>query len=636
MTEPRGIRALVPVVIAAIVAMPFLPALDGQFLDWDDSVNFSSNPHYRGLGWPQIRWMFSTTLMGHYIPLTWMSLGLNYVVGGMNPWGYHLGNLLLHAANAVLVYLIARRLIAAATARARQDAQSGAALTWSSAFAALLFGVHPLRVESVAWITERRDVLCGLFFLLSVLAYLKSVEDVRGMNSPPRWMSLAAFAAALLSKAAAMPMPAVLLLLDIYPLRRLHAGWKRLVYEKVPYMALALATAAVALIALRRGATVTSYDHYGAGARLGMVSYSLLFYPISFVWPVHLSPMYELPARVTLDAWPFGAALIGVVAATALLVLARRRWPSMLAAWVYSALMVLPISGVVHSGSQLTNDRYSYLSGIGFALLGGAALWSGLRLRERGRISMPTAVALRGAAALTVVFLGFTASTQAHAWRDSETLWRWAVDMDPACALCHGNLGAAITNSPTGSARLEEADTHLRRALALRPDSPVPHFNLGNLFMIRRQYAEAAAEFETYGRLAPYSTRGMARLGLLALLQGRHVEAISLLTRARGAPSAAEPASTIDPRDALSAAVDLVEDDPGTLSLLGQVLLEQGHPLEAVKALRRAVALAPGTTAAHTILVQAYRKTGQPDLAREELGKIERVDPGAAARIPLH
>src|SRR5690242_9422095 len=411
--------------------------------------------------------MFTTTLMGHYIPLTWMTLGFNYVVGGMNPWGYHLGNLLLHASNAVLVYLIARRLIAAAAAQGRQDGQSGAALAWSSAFGALLFGVHPLRVESVAWITERRDVLCGFFFLLTALTYLKDVESGRGFDSPARWLSLAAFAAALLSKAAAMPIPAVLLLLDIYPLRRLHVGWRRLILEKLPYAALAVAAAVVALIALRRGVAVTSYDHYGAGARVGMVSYSMLFYPISFLWPMHLSPMYELPARVNLNAWPFGPALLGLAAATGALLLARHRWPAMLAAWVYSALMVLPVSGVVHSGSQLTNDRYSYLSGIGFALLGGGALWAGLRLREQGRVSAPAAMTLAGAAALAVVLLGLSAWTQAHAWRDSETLWRWAVNIDPECALCHGNLGAAITNSPTGSARLEEAGTHLRRALAL-------------------------------------------------------------------------------------------------------------------------------------------------------------------------
>lgn len=635
MTREWGPRILVALAIFTITAAVFSPALQGLFLDWDDFVNFSSNPYYRGLGWPQIRWMFTTTLMGHYIPLTWMTLGFNYVMGGMNPWGYHLGNLLLHASNAVLVYLIARRLIAAAAAQGRHDGQSGAALAWSSAFGALLFGVHPLRVESVAWITERRDVLCGFFFLLTALTYLKDVEGGRGFHSPARWLSLTAFAAALLSKAAAMPIPAVLLLLDIYPLRRLHVGWKRLILEKLPYAALAVAAAVVALIALRRGVAVTSYDHYGAGARVGMVSYSMLFYPISFLWPMHLSPMYELPARVNLNAWPFGPALLGLVAATGALLLARHRWPAMLAAWVYSALMVLPVSGVVHSGSQLTNDRYSYLSGIGFALLGGGALWAGLRLREQGRVSAPAAMSLAGAAALAVVLLGLSAWTQSHAWMDSETLWRWAVNIDPECALCHGNLGAAITNSSTGSARLEEAGTHLRRALALRPDSPIPHFNFGNLLLFKRQYAEAEAEFRTYGELAPFSTRGVGRLGLLALLQGQYVEAISLLKQARGRPSGPGPAPAIGAHGSLSAAVDLVEDDPGALALLGQVLVDQGHPSEAVKALRRAVALAPSTVAARLTLIQAYRDTGQPDLAREELGEVVRLDPGAAGRIPL-
>ena len=149
----------------------------------------------------------------------------------------------------------------------------------AGAFAALVWGVHPLRVESVAWITERRDVLCGLFFLLAVLAYLKSLE--RGGHPRPIWQAVAlvAFAAALLSKAAAMPLPAVLLLLDLYPLRRWGAGWKRLIIEKVPYAALACATAVVALIALPRGTGVTSYESYGVGARIGMVAYSFVFYP---------------------------------------------------------------------------------------------------------------------------------------------------------------------------------------------------------------------------------------------------------------------------------------------------------------------------------------------------------------------
>jgi protein O-mannosyl-transferase len=634
-TRARRFGILVPLAIFAITVAAFIPALQGQFLNWDDFVNFSANPYYRGLGWAQIRWMFTATLMGHYIPLTWMSLGFNYVLGGMNPWGYHLGNLLLHASNAILVYLIARRLMAAATISGAQDGRAVGPLTWGSALSALLFGIHPLRVESVAWITERRDVLCGLFFLLTVLAYLKGVEGGGELRSPARWLSLGAFAAALLSKAAAMPIPAVLLLLDIYPLRRVYAGWKRLLSEKLPYMALAAAAAVTALIALRRGVAVTSYDQYGAVARVGMVAYSILFYPIAFLWPMHLSPMYELPAKVNLGTWPFLPALLGLVAVTGTLVLTRRRWPAGLAAWTYSALTVLPVSGVVHSGSQLVNDRYSYLSGLGFALLGGAALRTGLVLHERGRVSTRTAGGMAAAASLVVVLLGLTTWTQTHVWRDPETLWRWAVDMDPTCALCHGNLGAAITSSPTGSARLGEAEAQLRRALALRPDSPIPHFNLGNLLLVRGQYPEAEAAFKRYGDLSPGSTRGLARLGLLAILRGRYAEAVALLDQARGSPDGLTPTSGTPASGLLAVAVDLVEDDPGALTLLGQVLVDQGHPSEAVGALRRAVALAPASVAPRFALVQAYRDSGRPDLAHQELSSLRTLDPVAAGRLSV-
>jgi protein O-mannosyl-transferase len=621
------LRRLLPALIFCVTLAAFVPALRGQFLDWDDVVNFVENPYYRGLGAAQLRWMLTSTLMGHYIPLTWMSFGLNYLLGGMNPWGYHLVNLLLHAANAVLVYLVARRLLAAASGGA-QDGRTDPAVAWASAFSALLFGIHPLRVESVAWITERRDVLCGLFFLLAVLAYLIAVEHGGRPRSAWRALSLGAFAAALLSKAAAMPLPVVLLLLDVYPLRRLHRGWRRLLTEKAPYVALAGAAALAALIALRRGVAVTSYETYGVLSRLGMVAYSTLFYPIAFLWPMRLSPMYELPHRVSLGAWPFYTALLGVIAVSAILVLVRRRWPAGLAAWIYSALMILPVSGVVHSGSQLVNDRYSYLSGIGFALVGGAILRAGLGLRERGRLSTSTSGALAGAAILILLVLGGTTWVQTYAWRDPETLWRWAVDMDPTCSLCHGNLGAAISSGPSGKVRLDEAEGHLRRAIALRPDSPIPYFNLGNVLLVRKQYPDAELAFRRYGDLSPGSPRGLARLGLLAILRGDYAEAVSLLARARGAPAGLDPAPGT-PARLLVVAVDLVEDDAGALTLLGQVLVEQGHPSEAVGALRRAAALDPANAPARLTLVQAYRDSGRPDLAQQEMEKLGSLAPAA-------
>src|SRR6266849_2594535 len=225
MTRPG--RLLLPLLVFLITGTVFLPALRGDFLNWDDSVNFVANPYYRGLGWAQIKWMLTATLMGHYIPVTWLSLGLNYALGGMNPWGYHLGNLILHAANATLVYLIARRLLAAARGGGSQSGHATGPVVGAGAFAALVFGVHPLRVESVAWITERRDVLCGLFFLLAILAWLRAIERPGGPDRRWQLLSLAAFLASLLSKAASMPLPVVLVLLDLYPLGRLKArGWR--------------------------------------------------------------------------------------------------------------------------------------------------------------------------------------------------------------------------------------------------------------------------------------------------------------------------------------------------------------------------------------------------------------------------
>jgi hypothetical protein len=625
------LRLLLPLLVFLITGSAFLPALRGEFLNWDDSVNFVANPHFRGLGWSQIKWMLGATLMGHYIPVTWLSFGLNYTVGGMNPWGYHLGNLILHAANTTLVYLIARRLLAAAQGGASQDGRQTAPIVMAGAFAALVWGVHPLRVESVAWITERRDVLCGLFFLLTGLAYLKSLERGEDLRRPIwRALSLAAFAAALLSKAAAMPMPAVLLLLDVYPLRRWGAaGWRRLAIEKLPYAALAAGTAVVALIALPRGVGVTSYESYGAAARIGMVAYSFLFYPIKFILPIRLSPMYELPPRVDLASWPFLPALVGVAGVTAVLVLGRTRWPGGLAAWTYSALMVLPVSGVLHAGSQLVNDRYSYLSSIGFAMVAGGGVLGVLRLGERGRATVTTISAFLVGAALVVLALSFTAWTQTQVWRDSETLWRWAVEMDPSCSLCHGNLGSAIASAELGVARLDEAEMHLRRAIELRPDNPIPYSNLGTLLSFRRQYAEAEAAFQSYLELLPGSSAGLARLGLLYLLQGRLEEAVPLLQRARGLPSSPPVPGGPAPIP-LTTAIALVEDDPGALSLLGRALVEQGRPVDAIFALKRAAALAPALIPPRFWLVQAYRASGRDDQARGELEVLRGLDSRAA------
>src|SRR5262252_3503083 len=208
---------LLPLSAALLTFFVFLPVLRNHFVEWDDYENLVDNPHYRGLGWDQLRWMFTTFHMGPYQPLSWMTYGLDYLIWGLNPTGYHLTNLILHAANGVFFYFVAQRLIAAALSMAMDEEHWQ--LDAGAFFAALLFTIHPLRVESVAWATERRDVVSGFFFIAVIYGYLRASEP----GQSQRWLAgaLVTYILSLLGKATAMTLPVILLILDIYPLQRL-------------------------------------------------------------------------------------------------------------------------------------------------------------------------------------------------------------------------------------------------------------------------------------------------------------------------------------------------------------------------------------------------------------------------------
>ena len=403
-------RFLLPATIFAITFVTFLPGLSGEFLNWDDDVNFLVNPNFRGLGWSNVRWMFTTTHEGHWIPLTWLTLGLNYALGGMDPRGYHLVSLVFHAASAVLFYFAARRLIGAAL-----PAAGLAALSWGAALAALLFAVHPLRVESVVWITERRDVQSVFFYLLAVLGYLRAVEEGRDGRLAPLWrgLSVAALVGAVMSKSSTIMLPAALLLIDVYPLRRTSVGWRRLIVEKLPYFVVAAADVIVALIAVRSAAKLTVLGAHSIAGRAAIVLYSFFYYPWKLVWPVELSPMYEMPPRIDPLEPRFVVATLMVVVITGALVALRRRWPAGLSAWTYSALMILPLSGVVHAGFQLVQDRWSYLSGMGFVLVAGGGIAWLVDARARGRVSVMIVRSVALGALAMVAFLGPTLPTSA-------------------------------------------------------------------------------------------------------------------------------------------------------------------------------------------------------------------------------
>jgi len=562
--------------VFAAGVITFWSGVNGEFLNWDDRDNIVINPGVHGLGREQLRWMWSGVVLGHYIPLTWMSFGLNYRLGGLDPRGYHVLNLLLHGTNALLFYLIARRLIARARpGGAEPDAR---ALSLGSALAALLFAVHPLRVESVVWITERKDVLCGLFFLGAVLAYLKAVA---GEDIDRRWqvVSLASFAAALLAKAAAMPLPAILFLLDVYPLGRARradaAGWWGLVMEKLPWAMLSAAGAAVALFAVYTGTGVTEYARYGVGARVAMTAYTFVFYPARWFWPVELLPLYELPPEVRLLAPRFLVPALAFVVVTAALVALRRRWPAGLAAWAASVLMLLPISGAVHSGHQLAHDRYSYLSGLGLALLFGGGLTWLLGARAQGRVSPTIARAVTAGAALVVVALGAAAWDQAKVWQDSETLWRWATSMDPQCAICWNNLGTSLTEQK----RHPEAEAAFRRALALRPNRATVANNIATALYGQGRYAEAEEMLKVALKLDPRLTGALMNMGALKAQAGHYAEALTWF----------RPAYQRDPKFA-----DLARNLSMALTHEGKEQEKAGRRVEAMALYQEALAVMPG------------------------------------------
>jgi protein O-mannosyl-transferase len=231
--------------VLTLTALAFAPCLSNGFVNWDDHTNIVENWNYRGLGAAQLRWMFTTLHMGHYQPLAWVTLGVDYSLWGMNPLGYHLTSMLFHIANAGLFYLVVIALLERAPPEGL--ASDDGRVRVAAAFAAGLFALHPLRVESVAWATERRDVVSGFFFLLALFAYVRSTG-----GAARRWsaLSVAAFAAALASKATTVVLPAILLVIDEYPLRRRareHRSIGQLVAEKVPYFVLAALAIAVGL-----------------------------------------------------------------------------------------------------------------------------------------------------------------------------------------------------------------------------------------------------------------------------------------------------------------------------------------------------------------------------------------------------
>jgi hypothetical protein len=414
-----------------LAAAALAPALRNGFVNWDDRAAIVDNPALRGLTWEHLRWMARAFHLGHWQPLSWLSLALDFSLWGPRPFGVHLTALLLHALNAALACLLAARLLRAA---GLPPPRAAAAAFWTAA----LFAVHPLRVESVAWATERRDVLSGAFALGALLVHA-SEAPARRRAAAVALLCAGAFA----SNVRLIWLPAALVLLALYPLRR---AAKPALLEAAPPAALALGAALAGMAAQAADPALVPLSRFGVTARLAQCSFALGFYLSKLALPVGLSPLYE--RSLSLDPGEFAAYALLFALAVSLAWRARKRQPGALAALAFYTLALAPSLGLVKSGRQTAADRYTYLASLGPCALAGA--WLSASPRRRG------------AGAAAVLALTLVTWRQCSYWRDSAALWSRAVACDPRGFFARRNLAAALLEA----GRPAEAAVEAQRAEA--------------------------------------------------------------------------------------------------------------------------------------------------------------------------
>lgn len=446
-------RWLAPLALVVLVFLAFSPALDADWVNWDDDRNFTGNLDYRGLGPDQLKWMFTTFHMAHWHPVTWLTLGLDYELWDMDAAGYHRTNLVIHAAAAVAAFFFARRLFARVAPQASELAQYLAAF-----FAVALFAVHPLRVESVAWVTERRDVLSGLFFFLALgawMRYVDAADDSRARRRAWSW-SLVWFVLAGMSKVAVFPLPLVLVVLDFWPLKRAQfLGFGRLVKEKLAHAGVMVALMFVAALGQGSANSMYSLEAHPLPPRLVHMGFTFFFYPAKTLLPRSLLPMYEMPPDAAFFTPPYlYPAIIGAALMLVMLFLWRPA-VSLAVTWAVFLLFILPTSGLTQAGSQIAADRYSYLSCLSFAFLAGGLLF----LLVRGRAGLWIGAAVGSVLVGACVLL---THAQCGVWKDTRTFWEYVHAVQPDNTFALDSLG----HIKIGDAKVEQ-DPEKKKQLIL-------------------------------------------------------------------------------------------------------------------------------------------------------------------------
>ena len=669
---------LVCLFLAAITWITFGQTLHNQFVNYDDDDYVFNNPKISGgLTLQSVQWAFTHVHANNWHPLTSISHMLDCILYGLQPWGHHLTNVLLHALAAILLFLALRKLTLA---------------VWPSAVVAAIFAVHPLHVESVAWVSERKDVLSGVFFMLVLLAYASYARSDR--FSLARYLTvIGLFALGLLCKPTLVTLPFVLLLLDYWPLQRwqganlegqnqnvstskhlnVSASFGDLVLEKLPLLALAALSCIVTVWAQGTALEPTKRLTLIERSANAVVSYGV--YLRQMFYPRHLAVFYPYPTDFGLvdELLPllFLLALISTVA-----FLCRKRFPFLVVGWCWFLGMLAPMIGVIQAGSQGHADRYTYLTQIGLYIL---ITWGAIALFGKWRRAREVLVVAGLLLVTTLSALSYQASFY---WRNSETLWRHTLQNTSNNYVAHNNLGhtlvypaqldeailhfreairlkedyveaqnnlgdALMQNLPNVAASqldatLDEAIAHLQRALEVKPDFAEAWTNLATALVQKGNVDEAVKDYHKALELAPDLPEANGNLGNALLQQGHTDDAIASYNKAiELRPSYADAHHGLGKALIQKGRIlEAIEELRKTLALdqnnaearyeLGSALLQNGHLSEATEQLQRVVAASPSHPEAHHNLAVSFAQTGQFNQAIAEYRKAIELRPDYA------
>lgn len=537
----RHFDCLLAAGIFASAVLVFWPVIHHGFTNWDDEANFVTNTDYRGLSSRNFAWFFTTTYMGHYQPLNWLSFAVDYcLAGSVDPGRFHRTQILLHGLASILMFLVTRRLLALSLPQ-----KSPLTRSISAAAATLLFAIHPLRVESVAWLSARTDVLATIFLLASFQIYLSGARRLIDHRLPTGHLAAALlfYIAALLCKEMAVTLPLMFLIADIFPLGRLPSDprlWRsaqaRPVWrEKLPFALVGLVAAGNAFFAADMG--LAGFEHHTLTHRLAHAPVSLVFYPWKTILPTLLSPLYDFPPGFGFSHPRFIISMIALTVVAALVFAFRKKSPGACAALLAYLLFILPVSGLFQRGPQMTADRYSYI-----ACLPLAVLFAGIIACSLSRWRYLTLLAVTA----WIAALAIGTRHQIAYWKDSLTLWTRAIELEPYNGGAHANLAhayetlgrhadaqasyeLAVKLRPRHQAawrnlaaiynrqfRNDDAIRAYRQALVLRPDHIESRYYLAATYERIGDVASAIAEYKTVVEQQP--SHVSARLALARLL----------------------------------------------------------------------------------------------------------------------